>query len=63
MPRTGFVAMCFDPSLDSAYSDGIKPAIGGAGYHPLRVDEVHHNEKYATGLLSRFAALGLLSPT
>ena len=43
--RTGFVAMSFDPSLDSAYSDGIAPAISDAGYEPLRVDKVHHNEK------------------
>jgi len=43
--RSAFVAMSFDNSLDSAFSDGIEPAIRQAGYEPLRVDKVHHNEK------------------
>jgi nucleoside 2-deoxyribosyltransferase len=43
--RTAFVAMSFDHSLDNAYSDGIEPPISETGYHPLRVDKVHHNEK------------------
>ena len=33
-----FVAMWFDPSMDSAWSDGIKPALESAGYMPYRVD-------------------------
>lgn len=43
--RTAFVAMSFDPSLDSVFLDGIAAAIRDAGYEPLRVDKVHHNEK------------------
>ncbi len=43
--RTGFIAMSFDQSLDHAFSEGIAPAITDAGYAPLRVDKVHHNEK------------------
>ncbi len=43
--RTAFIAMSFDHSLDSAFSDGIEPAIREAGYESLRVDKVHHNEK------------------
>jgi nucleoside 2-deoxyribosyltransferase len=43
--RTAFVAMSFDPSLDSVFSDGIAAAIRDAKYEPLRVDKVHHNEK------------------
>jgi nucleoside 2-deoxyribosyltransferase len=43
--RTAFVAMSFDARLNSAFSDGIEPAIREAGYDPLRVDRVHHNEK------------------
>lgn len=43
--RIAFVAMSFDASLDSAFSEGIAPAIRDAGYEPLRVDKVHHNEK------------------
>ena len=33
-----FVAMWFDPSMDSAWIDGIKPALERAGYMPYRVD-------------------------
>ena len=43
--RTAFVAMSFDPTLNTAFSDGIAPAITEAGYDPLRVDKVHHNDK------------------
>ena len=38
-----FVAMRFDPSMDSAWIDGIKPALERAGYMPYRVDnDVSH---------------------
>ncbi|MCY3840764.1 MAG: hypothetical protein OXH09_19300 [Gammaproteobacteria bacterium] len=33
-----FVAMWFDPSMDAAWIDGIKPALEDAGYMPYRVD-------------------------
>lgn len=33
-----FVAMWFDPSTDSAWINGIKPAIENTGYMPYRVD-------------------------
>ena len=34
-----FVAMSFDPSLDTAWKKGIEPAVEVAGYKPLRVDK------------------------
>jgi nucleoside 2-deoxyribosyltransferase len=43
--KIGFVAMSFATELDTAYSEGIEPAIREAGYEPLRVDRVEHNEK------------------
>jgi nucleoside 2-deoxyribosyltransferase len=43
--RTGFIAMSFGASMDSAFSEAIEPAIREAGYEPLRVDRVHHNQK------------------
>ncbi len=43
--RTAFVAMHFDANLNSAFSEGIEPAIREAGYEPLRVDRVPHNDK------------------
>ena len=33
-----FVAMWFNPSMDRAYEEGIRPAIESAGYKPLRID-------------------------
>ena len=33
-----FVAMWFDPGMDEAYEEGIRPAIEEAGYRPLRID-------------------------
>jgi hypothetical protein len=35
----GFVAMSFDPSLQTAWTNGFEPAIRAAGYVPLRIDE------------------------
>ena len=35
----GFVAMWFDDEMDTAYTDGIKPAIEDAGYDPKRTKE------------------------
>jgi hypothetical protein len=34
-----FVAIWFDSSMDDAYENGIRPAIEGAGYAPLRIDK------------------------
>jgi hypothetical protein len=40
-----FVAMSFDESLDSAWTDGLKLGIADCGYDALRVDRKQHNEK------------------
>jgi hypothetical protein len=37
-----FVAMWFNPSMNSLYDDAIKPAILKAGYDPLRIDRHEH---------------------
>ena len=50
--RTAFVAMHFDVSLNSAFSEGIEPAVREAGYEPMRVDKVHHNEKICDRIVS-----------
>lgn len=34
----GFVAMSFDKSLDTAWSEGFYPAIRSAGFAPMRID-------------------------
>lgn len=43
--RQGFVAMWFHPDMDDAYNNGLKLAIEDAGYEPLRIDNVEHNNK------------------
>lgn len=44
-PGTCFVAMASDPSLDAAYSDGIKPSVvTDCGFTIVRVDRVEHND-------------------
>ncbi len=40
-----FVAMWFDSSMNSSYTDGLRPGIIQAGYQPIRIDRVHHNNK------------------
>jgi nucleoside 2-deoxyribosyltransferase len=43
--RTGFVAMWFSPSIEAAYTIGIKPAIEANGFDAVRVDSREHNNK------------------
>ena len=40
-----FVAMWFDESMDTVYSDAIEPAIRDAGYRPFRIDQTHSLRK------------------
>lgn len=41
----GFVAMSFDETLRDAYENGIQPGIMEAGYTPVRVDKIDHNNR------------------
>ena len=38
----GFVAMWFDPDMESAYEAGFQVGVLKAGYDPVRVDRVEH---------------------
>lgn len=40
-----FVAMWFASEVQDAWEFGIKAAVTTCGYHPVRIDEVHHHEK------------------
>lgn len=40
-----FVAMWFDPTLGSAWSEGFEPAIASAGFRSRRIDLKQHNNK------------------
>ena len=43
--RQVFVAMSFDPSMESAWRDGLAVGVEDVGLMPLRVDKKEHNEK------------------
>lgn len=50
--RVAFVAMSFAAELEAAFVDGLTPAISDAGYQPLRVDKIEHNEKICDRIVS-----------
>jgi hypothetical protein len=53
VPGTCFVAMSFDPTLDTAYDDGILPALEhDCGYRVLRVDRVEHNDEITDRIIA-----------
>jgi hypothetical protein len=41
----GFCAMWFSPKLTPVWGVAIEPAIRSAGYEPLRIDRIEHNNK------------------
>lgn len=43
--ETAFVAMSFDPALESVYEKGIRPAIQDAGWTPYHVGKIEHTGK------------------
>jgi len=47
----GFIAMWFDPSMDTA-RDAIEAGVKSAGYDPLRVDKLEHNNKIDDEILA-----------
>lgn len=55
-----FVAMWFDPSLNDAYQNGLKPALEQTGYIPLRIDQREHNEKIDDKIIAEIRKSGLL---
>ena len=46
-PRTdqAFVAMWFDESMHSAWTDGIRSGVEAAGYKAIRIDKQEHNNR------------------
>ena len=40
-----FMAMWFDDSMTKAWEQGFEPAIRGAGYEPVRIDQKEHVNK------------------
>lgn len=50
--KTGFVAMWFDPEMNSVYDDGIAPALTECGLDPIRIDTVEHNNKICDEIIA-----------
>jgi nucleoside 2-deoxyribosyltransferase len=55
-----FVAMWFDPALDSIYELGIAVAVRECGLTPVRVDRVPHNDKIDDRIIAEIRKCGLL---
>jgi hypothetical protein len=49
----GFIAMWFDPSMNTARTEGLEPAILGAGYNPVIVSGVEHINKIDDEIISQ----------
>jgi len=43
--ENAFVAMWFDPSMETAYREGLEKGVRLAGYRPVRIDGIEHNNK------------------
>lgn len=50
---SGFIAMWFDKSMDTARDQGLDPAIRGAGYTPIIVSGVEHINKIDDEIISQ----------
>ncbi len=55
-----FVAMWFDHSVDTAWSEGFEPALRDVGYAPVRVDRVQHNGKIDDRIVAEIRRSGLM---
>ena len=45
LSNQAFVAMWFNDEVKEAYEKSIEPAIRDAGYDPVRIDRIEHNNK------------------
>lgn len=55
-----FIAMWFDSSMQEALDDGIIPGVEAAGYRPLRIDFVEHNERIDDRIMAEIRRSGLM---
>jgi len=58
--ETAFVAMWFDPSVHTAWLEAIGPGIEGAGYEPIRIDKVEHNNRIDDEIVAAIRACRFL---
>lgn len=59
-PNRAFVAMWFDSKLESAWSDGIRPALEALGFYPVRIDLTHGDDKIDDRIIAEIRRSGLL---
>lgn len=50
---SGFVAMAFKPDLKQVFDDAIAPGVRAAGYKPIRMDRVEHNNRIDDEIIAR----------
>ena len=55
-----FVAMSFAPELDSIWKDGLEPALREAGWEPVRMDRVEHNERIDDRIMAEIRRSGMV---
>lgn len=58
--KQAFVAMWFDPKMDDAYTDGIKPALEATGFTPFRVDRTEFTGKIDDRIIVELRRSGFL---
>lgn len=49
----GFCAMWFNKTITPVWTEAIEPAIADAGYRPIRIDEVNHNNRIDDEILAQ----------
>ncbi|UUE91497.1 hypothetical protein [Bacillus cereus] len=51
--KQAFVAMWFEDKMNSVYQNAIKKAIEDAGFNPMRIDELEHNDKIDDAIIAQ----------
>ena len=55
-----FVAMWFDKEMESAWTEGFKPALDVTGFSPLRIDLLEHNESIDDKIIAEIRRSALM---
>ncbi len=59
-PDRAFVAMSFADELLPAWEQGIKPALEGLGFNPVRIDQTHGEDKIDDRIIAEIRKSGLM---
>ena len=59
-PDRAFVAMWFDPEMEPAWTDGIRPALESLGYTAVRIDRTHADDKVDDRIVAEIRRSGIL---